>query len=70
MNIPAQFSIRKEDYDTIMKVSVAGEDRSLIMNSIFFELDDYTIVGTQPDDNLATIDRFLLFKKKPSKHIE
>jgi hypothetical protein len=70
MNIPSHFSIRREDYDSIMKISVAGKDRQLIFNSVYFELDDYSIVGTQPDDNLATLDRFLLFKKKPSKDID
>jgi hypothetical protein len=62
MNIPSHFSIRKDDYDAIMKVSVSGPDRQLILDSIFFELDNYTIAASQPDDNLATIDRFLFFK--------
>lgn len=64
MNIPSHFSVRKEDYDSIVKISVSGEDRQFIMDSFYFELPQYTIIGTQPDDNLATLERFLLFKKK------
>lgn len=63
--IPSYFAIKDDDADAIVKVSISGNNRVDIMNSIdFHQMDDhYHIYALMPDSNIHTLTKVFLFKK-------
>lgn len=63
MNLPNHFALDYNEYDTIIKVEIQGQDRAEIMDSLYFDLPDHKIWGLIPENNIQTLSRVLLLKK-------